>query len=259
MVFEHLVLYMQTSSGLISKVWNETKSNIHKVVSFQRNITKAMLSANSFSIQAQILLCSKQSLKWNHEKVIEFQRNNTKPMVLFTLFVICAKIIMFSEESFKWNHNWMVSLQTKTKKPTLLCSGPFSFKCQISKFSQIWRNVVVMFFVPLDFNFSSPPTPVWISSLFHVFVTTFGQIWDQSILQDFRFGSQIGFAYKSNAFTRVLDASIVKPKLLPLYFTNIQKYKKHISTVCNETISNVQKVVSLQNNNTKPMVWEHPL
>ena len=141
-------------------------------------------------------------------------------------FSICAKIIMFSNKGFKWNHNWIVSLQTKTKKPTLLCSGPFSFRCQISKFSQIWRKVVVMFFVPLNLNFSSPPTPVWISLLFHVFVTTFGQIWDQSILPRFSIWFSNSFCSKSNAFIAGLDATIIKPMLLPLYVQNIQKYKK---------------------------------
>ena len=44
--------------------------------------------------------------------------------------------------------------------------------------------------------------------------------------QDFLCGSQIGVAYKSNAFTVVGDATIIKPMLLQLYFQNTQSYKK---------------------------------
>ena len=45
--------------------------------------------------------------------------------------------------------------------------------------------------------------------------------------QDFRFGSQTRFDNKSYAFIAVLDATIIKPMLLLLYFQNIQKYKKN--------------------------------
>ena len=165
-------------------------------------------------------------------------------MVLFTLFVICAKIIMFSEESFKWNHNWMVSLQTKTKKPALLYSGPFSFRCQINKISRILRKDVVMSFVPLNFNFSNPPTPVWISSLFAVFVTTFGQILDQSI-----FTKIFGLVLK---LVLVIKAMLVLLFWMqPLYsqcfchcISQIFKNTTNISTVWNETMPKIQKVVS---------------
>ena len=62
--------------------------------------------------------------------------------------------------------------------------------------------------------------------------------------QDVRCGSQIGFVYKSNAFTVVFDATIIKPKLLQLYFQNMQTYKSLISTVWNETITKIPTVVS---------------
>ena len=64
--------------------------------------------------------------------------------------------------------------------------------------------------------------------------------------QHFLCGSQIGFAYKSNAFTVVVGATIIKPMPLQLYFQKIQKYKSCISTFWNETISKIQKMVSFQ-------------
>ena len=185
MVFEHLVLYMQTSSGLISNVWNETNSKIYKVVSFQRSITKAMLSANSFSIQAQILWCSKHSLKWYHERFIKFKRNNTKPMLLLTLIWICAKIIVFSNYIFKWNHNWMVSLQTKTTKTC--CALFWDLFMQMSDqqiFSNMKKRCCDVFCAP-ELIFFKPSDTCLDFITFCVFVTTCGEIWDQSILPRF--------------------------------------------------------------------------
>ena len=42
--------------------------------------------------------------------------------------------------------------------------------------------------------------------------------------QDVQFGSQIGFAYKSNAFTAVFDATIIQPMILQIYVQPTQKY-----------------------------------
>ena len=122
------------------------------------------------------------------------------------------------------------------------------------------RRGFLTFLGPLNFHNSSHPTPVWISLLFAVFVTTFGQIWYQPILPRFSVWFSNCLCYKSDAFTVVFDATIIKPMLLQLYFQNIWKYKSFISTVWNETISKTPKVFFFcKKNNTKPMVLEHPL
>ena len=72
---------------------------------------------------------------------------------------------------------------------------------------------------------------------------------------DFRCGSQIGFAYKSNAFTVVFDATIIKPMLLQLNLQNIQTYKSFISRVWNETISKIPKVVSWKKTIQNQWFW----
>ena len=67
-----------------------------------------------------------------------------------------------------------------------------------------------------------------------------------SFYQDFQFGSQIGFADKSNAFTTFFHANIIQPMNLPIYFQHLQKYKSFIIKVWNETISKISKVASFQ-------------
>ena len=112
-----------------------------------------------------------------------------------------------------------------------------------------------MFFVPLIFHFWSPPKLVWISSLFVCLGQRLVGFEVSPLYQDFQFGSQIGFDYKSNVFNTVFDATIIRPMNLPIYFQHLQKYKSFIIKVWNETISNITKVVSYQKTIQNQWFW----
>ena len=134
----------------------------------------------------------------------------------------CFLIRVLNETTIEWFH-------CKQKLKNLLCFvlGPFHSDVRSANFLKYGEKLLWCFLCPWTWIFQALRH---LSGFHHFFMCLWQLLVRFEIspfYQDFRFGSQTRFDNKSNAFIAVLDATIIKPMLLPLYFQNIQKYKKY--------------------------------
>ena len=141
-------LYGQTSSGLISKRWNETISNIHKVASFQRNITKPMVWEHTFIyMQNSSGFINKvwtQTISKIYKKVSS-QRSITKPIVLEHTFVYMhqSKSVMSKIRNGTTSKiHKVVSCQSSITKPMVFEHPVLYMQTSWGFTSKVWNETI---------------------------------------------------------------------------------------------------------------------